>query len=333
MASDAPIRSIASRPATREEWMHVCRACDYATFFHTPYWAEIFTGTKRGRMVSAPERVEFNDGTVAIIPLVYTNYWGNRMRLYWSMPAHTFGGWISSMPLAGDHIRALIARLHAIPNLVWRENPYDPLLKDIELSHCREDFTQVIDLRSGFDAAKARSDYSHRRAVQRALEKGVSVCEAGDFELWRNYFSLYKASRERWKENDLLRNRRGYTIELFKAIFECPSEHRKLWLAQVDGKPIAGILCFYWNRHVVSWHGAGTGELFNKYRPNDLLYDHASRHAAENGYHWFDCNPSGGFKGVADFKEHIGARKMRARLVNQRSMVLRTAEFLRSMVR
>jgi Acetyltransferase (GNAT) domain len=333
MTSDVPVRIVGSRPATREEWVRVCRGCDYATFFHTPYWVDIFTGTNRRRMASASERVEFSDGTVAVIPLVYTNYMGNRMRLYWSMPAHTYGGWVSSMQLTEAHARAIVARLHAMPNLVWRENPYDPLLKGIELSCCREDFTQAIDLRYGFDAAKSRSDYAHRRAVQRALERGVSVIEAGDFDQWRKYFLLYKASLERWKEKRQLHNRSGYGLELFKAIFNCPVECRKLWLAQVNETPIAGVLCFYWNRHSVSWHGAGAGELFNKYRPNDLLYDHASRRAAENGFHWFDCNPSGGFKGVADFKEHIGATKMRTRLVNQRSGVLRTAEFLRGIVR
>jgi hypothetical protein len=332
MASVPAVTIAACRIATRDEWDQVCRECDYATFFHTSLWADIFVRANSGRMAPATERLEFCDGTVAIMPMVCQRYIGNLVRIYWSMPACTFGGWLSSMQLTDAHARAIVARLRAIPNLVWRENPYDPLLKKIELPRCREDFTQAIDLRSGFDAAKARSDYAHRRAVRKAVDNGVSIVEASNFDQWRNYFSLYQASRSRWKERDILRGR-GYSLELFKAIFECSSEYRKLWLAQINDVPIAGVLCFYWNRHAVSWHGAGSGELFNKYRPNDLLYDHASRHAAENGFNWFDCNPSGDFKGVADFKEHVGAQKILSRVVNQRSPMRRTAEFLRSIVR
>lgn len=52
------------------EWEAIWRACDYATFFHSPYWAELwerFTGNRRR---SAAERITFSDGRVAIVPLV-----------------------------------------------------------------------------------------------------------------------------------------------------------------------------------------------------------------------------------------------------------------------
>ena len=328
MTPDVPIHIVARRNVQRDEWERVCRACSYATFFHTPIWADIFAQATGGRMVPAAETIQFSDNVTAVLPLVFSKYPGNILRVYWSMPANTFGGWVSADSLTPAHAQQLVAHLKNISNLVWRENPYDPLLGSITIGHTLDDFTQAIDLRQGFAAAKALSDYSHRRAVRTAIDNGVSVAEASNFEQWESYFALYRASRERWKENNLLHGR-GYDMPLLKAIYESPADHRKLWLAQVNGAPVAGTLCFYWNRHVVSWSSAGNAGFFKKFRPNDLLIDHIVRNAADAGYDWYDCNPSAGLKGVIEFKEHSGAQKMRSRVLNNRSLLRRVAELAR----
>jgi hypothetical protein len=327
MTTGVPVNITACSAARREEWEVMCRACDYATFFHTPVWADIFARASSGRMAPAAQKVEFSDGAAAIIPLVYKRYLGSRCRVFWSMPAFTFGGWVSPAPLTTAHARLLVDRLNTMADCIWRENPYDPLLGSIEIPLAADDFTQAVDLRQGYSVAQARSDYSHRRAVRRALERGVTIVEASRVDQWRDYFSLYEASRQRWKVKGFLRSRE-YPFSLFKAVFESPAEHRKLWLAQVNGRPVAGTLCFYWNRHAVSWNSAGAADFFKDYRPNDLLADHAIRHAAEAGCDWYDCNPSGGFKGVVEFKEHVGAQKLRSRVINKRSLTRRVAEFL-----
>ncbi|MBN1130830.1 MAG: GNAT family N-acetyltransferase [Chitinispirillaceae bacterium] len=321
----------AIREASRQEWEQACRECGHATFFHTPHWAALFSASGRGRIVPAAERVEFSDGASAVMPIVYKWYLLRSLRLYWSMPAGTCGGWVSADALTEAHARLLVARLDGIRDLVWRENPYDPLLRAIELPCSADDFTQAIDLRQGLAAAEARADHAHRKAVRKAREKGVVAVEASDFGQWKSYFSLYQDSRRRWKERNLPANR-GYDRAFFDLLYRSPAEHRRLWLAQVDGTPVAGILCFYWNRHAVAWLGAGAADHFGC-RPNNLLYEHAVRHAAGAGYHWFDCNPSAGLKGVVEFKEHLGAQKLQSRVVNRRSFLRRAAESLRGIVR
>ena len=266
------------------------------------------------------------------LPMVYKWYLSKPFRVYWSMPACTFGGWVSAGRLTEGHAAALIEHFGRFRDLIWRENPYDPLLRNIAIPDAADDFTQAIDLTAGYEAAKKRSDYAHRRAVRSALERGVTVSEASNFDQWKSYFSLYEASLERWKAAGHLRSR-GYSLGLFRAIFETPADHRKLWLAQVNGKAVYGTLCFYWNRHAVSWNSAGAAEFFNEYRPNDLLQDTIIRDAAAAGYEWYDCNPSSGLKGVEEFKEHIGAQKLRSRVINKRSVLRRAGELLRGMVR
>jgi hypothetical protein len=328
MIESAQVSVIACHEAARGEWEQVCRTCGYATFFHTPLWADIFFRASDGRIVPAAEKVAFSDGATAVVPLVYRKHLSGLLRVYWSMPAGTFGGWVSADALTETHAAALIARLGRFRDLVWRENPYDPLLRNIAVPYAAEDFTQAIDLRAGYGEARKRSDYAHRRAIQRAREAGVSVVEASKFEQWMTYFSLSEKSRKRWKAKGLLRSR-GYSADLFKAIFESPAEHRKLWLALVKGEAVYGTISFYWNRYAFSWNSAGDAAYFKEYRPNDLLQDHIIRDAASAGCEWYDCNPSAGLNGVVEFKEHIGAQKKRSRIISRRSFLRRTAELAR----
>lgn len=327
MEPDAGARIVACRKATLEEWGRFEEGSDHGTFFHTHHWADIFRVSSGGRMVPVPLIARFNDGVEALIPLVCRKFFGTTVTLHWSMPACTFGGWVPSKELTEAHGRAIVSRLHTLRDLVWRENPYDPVPAGLDLSHDLDDFTQAVDLRDGIAAVEGRFDYAHRKAVRKAEKSGVSIAEASGFDEWIMYFSLYGESRRRWKTKNLLRNR-GFPIELFKAIHESPVEHRKLWLARIDGALAAGILCFYWKGHVVAWSGAGSAGFFNC-RPNNLLYEHAIRHAAAAGNSWFDCNPSGGLAGVVEFKQHLGARRLRSRVINKRSIARRMAEWVR----
>ena len=320
------------RAAQREEWERICTSCPYATFFHTPLFADIFVRADGGRTAHGAQMVHFSDGAAAIVPLVNKRFFGNLLRVSLSMPGTTFGGWVSADTLTEAHARELAAHLcEGGRNLVWRENPFDPQVGRIDLANCRDDFTQAIDLRDGFEAASARFDHAHRKAVRKALASGVSIVEASSFDEWESYFALYSASRTRWKEKGLLRSR-GYDRALLRALYESPPGHRRLWIAHVNGTAAAGILCFYWNRHAVAWLGAGAAEYF-ACRPNNLLYEYVIQNAAQAGYHWFDCNPSGGFKGVEEFKAHLGAKKLRSRIVNQRSPLWRAADWARRILR
>jgi hypothetical protein len=327
MSSSTSVRVISTGPADRREWEEACAASPCSTFYHTPWFADIFIRAGRGHAAAAV-KVEFSDGVSAIVPLVRKTNLGGLLRIHFSMPAFCYGGWVSRQDLSEAHAQSLAAWLRRFPDLVWRENPFDPLLAGIDLGQADDDFTQVVDLAGGFAAAGARFDHAHRKAVKKARAAGVTVAEASSSGQWENYFSLYQRSRDRWKGRGLLRSR-GYDAALIDAVRECPPEYRKLWIAEVKGRPAAAIICFYWKRHAAAWLGAGAAEFFDC-RPNNLLYEEAIRHAAEAQFSWFDCNPSAGLAGVAEFKAHLGAKKLRARIVNKRSTLRRFAERLRS---
>jgi lipid II:glycine glycyltransferase (peptidoglycan interpeptide bridge formation enzyme) len=91
-------------------------------------------------------------------------------------------------------------------------------------------------------------------------------------------------------------------------------------------------VCFYWNSHAVAWHGAASPEDF-RIRSNHLMYYEIMKDAAGKGIHWFDMNPSGGNRGVVEFKEHLGTVKLQSRIVVRRSGMMRLLGGVRHLVR
>jgi hypothetical protein len=216
-----------------------------------------------------------------------------------------------------------------LPGLVWRENPYDPHLPRIEIPGAVDEHSRIIDLRLGLDAIYEQTTHAHKKALRKAEREGVRVRPAESQEDWRAYFDLYLASLERWRRGGPEKRTHGrYEWGLFHAVAGRRSPHEKLWLAIHRDEIIAGILCFYWGEHMVTWHAAALAERFDV-RPNNALYWEILRDAAARGFRWFDFNPSGGYGGVVSFKDNFGGELRRARVVDRRPWPARLASRLR----
>ncbi len=273
-----PVEIKSIEPATREDWMFFCNNCAEATFFHTPMWAGLFERTRPARFVSHARIVRFADGSSACLPMVAKRHLHGLVRIACSMPADTYGGWLSLKRLSSGNERALLKYLSNFPDLILRENPFMPVR---ELPGCmcvREDFTQCLDLSGGYDSAWERAQRPHRKAVRHARKCGVEVREACDGKDWEDYFAMYAASIARWRNRGLFTGVQ-YDEPFFNEIEQLDNTRRKLFVAILDNRIVSGIICFYWQHHAVAWHGAGFDEYFSS-RPNNLLYDYAIQHAA-----------------------------------------------------
>jgi len=82
-----------------------------------------------------------------------------------------------------------------------------------------------------------------------------------------------------------------------------------LWIAEHEGRIIAGALVFYWNAIAVYWHGASLQDSFACY-PNNLLHMAIMEDAAQGGYRYYDFGASGAQQGVVKFKESFGAEQL-----------------------
>ncbi len=313
---------IKERLADRKLWLDICANDSTATFFHTPLWAECFSANH----VSCARQLVFNDGNSVILPLTYQYATKKLTKVYQSMPACTFGGWLSIDNLTEQHYKVLIDHLQKFTDLTFRENPYNLKLNSIDLKHATDDFTYSINIKQGYEAFWKHSDYSHRKAVKKAEKEGITIIASEDDSMWDAYFDIYQASIDRWKGREIFSGV-SYSKDFVKNIRSLSKEYRTLWLAQYDSKIVAGIICFYWNQHAVAWHGAGLENYFTL-RPNNLLYNTAIHDACQKGFTWFDCNPSGKIDGVIKFKKYLGAVELRSRVIVKKSLIRKITDLI-----
>ena len=345
MTSQVAIAKV--EPTSAEEWERVARSCDYATFFHTPDWIEIWHRFKGAQVVAAPRTIIFQDEKRAVLPVATNRRGKGLMTTLTSTMEGTFGGWISEDELGVPHALALAAYLLTDTggNVSWRLNPYDPFAAEIreyvraqsgsiemaasnsaKVVRCMhnwrlpllvEDETHAIDLSPGF-AALFGSQSSSVRKAKKARKAGVEVRLAETESEWREYYQVYLSSVERWGEAT------SYPWQLFAEIFGMHSSKIKLWLARLDSKVVSGALCFSSRNHVVYWHGSSLKQYF-ELRPVNLLMLEIIKHTAEQGCTWYDFNPSGQLKGVITFKESFGAKPLACPLIYVDTHIKRAA--------
>jgi hypothetical protein len=312
--------------ASRDEWIAAAKVCPYATYFHTPYWYELIAPKQRHAVLS----VRFDDGASAVLPFAKIRRFGGLLVDHFSSPGGNYGGWISESALNEEHVTVLLGILMSKKNLTFRVNPFDKSASSIASRlPISEEFTHKLDLTLGEEELYRRTSRCHKRGVRRASGEGVTVEPAASWEDWERYYRLYESSLARWRAGGPeLMTRNIYPIGLFRRVYENMSGHEILWLAQKGGEAVAGLLCFYWGRHSVSWHGAASAEFFDL-RPNNILYWEAIRDAIRKGYAIFDFNPSGGYGGVESFKDRFGAERLPAPVITVRSPLRRMIAGLR----
>lgn len=297
------------RRATNSEWDELWENCRYATYFHSRQWAENCIVGLNKKLKKSPIIFEFTDGITALLPLCYTQKYFFSTKRYLSSPAGTYGGWISRASLSYVHDELI--KNYILSNfkpIIMRVNPFKD---NAEAFVCDVvDETHAINLFIGFEGIKKVWSKGHLSGARKAKREGVTVREAQSEEDWQVYFSVYQDSLRRWGDKATSK----YTWKFFKGMHAQKSNYIKLWLAEFNGNIVAGALCFYSKKHVCYWHGAALEEYF-KVRPVNFLISEIIEKACNDGFDWFDFNPSGGHEGVKKFKQSFGAEAKIAGLI------------------
>lgn len=302
-----------------QEWDNAWEKCPFATYFQSREWAEIWSTYSHGKTKPSPRGLVFSDGVRVILPLSLARFHRGFGHRYLASPAGTFGGWLAERHLDDDHQRLTIDYLRKhIPNLVWRNNPYEPISTPISFGSAKADETYVLDLTEGFDEIYRKGSKGNTSAARKAQKAGVSVRLAETEDDWMAYFDVYQDSLRRWGD----RATNSYTWRLFSTMWNRHSSSINLWMANADGRCIAGAVCFYGGGHCVYWHGSALEKALNL-RPVNLLMYEVIRDATNRGVRWFDFNPSGGLAGVISFKRSFGAFPLSCDLITNDSWKLR----------
>ena len=316
------LRIIGERQATLEEWDRIYADCDYATYFHSREWAEIWQQYTQGDLRPDSKLISFSDGTLALLP--FSSRWVLRgvFKQYYSSPAGTFGGWLSLNNLSRHHGALLHDYILAhYKNLTWRINPYNSVEADLSVRGAKSDETNVLNLDSGFEAVFKTWTKGHISAARKARKVGVDVREAKTLQDWKVYYEIYQDSLARWGESASSR----YDWSLFQHMHDLSSPNIKLWLATHENKIVAGAVCFYAKKHVTYWHGSVLSAFF-KLRPVNLLMYEAIKNSCEHGYQWFDFNPSGGHEGARAFKKSFRGDELLCPVLNRKSIPMKLVQ-------
>ena len=289
-------------------WLEVARKCEYATFFHTPFWPQLIAETYPD-FGQATIGVELGSGVRVVLPLLEV---GRTKRVFRSLVS-TFAGCYGDLIADGvvsDEERHDIYRAACSWNterLQITGNPFAPVREKGEDFRQDEDFTQFIDLRGGYEQVWTGYRYSCQKQIRKGAGKRFRIHPASSSDDIDVYYDIYRENLEYWGQPE-----QGYPKRLFEVMFENelpePAEVT-LWLIRTQANQIVGgTLVFYWNWHAVEWHAVFRRNFF-RLGVRDYLVDHIIADACKRGLRVYDFNPSGGYEGVARFKSSLGAAR------------------------
>jgi hypothetical protein len=289
--------------AASDVWLDIARRCPYATYFHTPAWAEMMVFL-HPHLAIAAQLFELADGVPAVVPLLEYPI-GRFFRGYESTVPGVYGGPIAERLLDSDEVDSILSELVSprISNVRIIGNPHLDCFRAEPQS--ATDFVHMIDLRPGFDEIFRRFHENHRYSYRTAVRKGLSLHRAESLPDFREYFEVYQADRRRWGAGALS----DHPLRLFEEFHRRADPNAVLWLAKRDGRVIAGDLWLYWGKRNVGWHGA-LDPSFIKLNPTNFVLTEIIRDACRRGDLVFDMAASSGLPGLIRFKDSFGGERV-----------------------
>lgn len=288
-----------------DQWDRIWRQCDYATYFHSPQWAQIWGAYTNGKTSPDPKIIKFSDGKIALLPLS-KQVSLKLLKSHISSPAGNLGGWITTDKLESSHANLIINYLkNEYSNLLLYLNPFDDLVALINTRSNFSDQTYASYLSAGLETAFKKWRSEQRRKVKQAKGAGVTIRLANSAKDWNTYYEIYKDSLRRWGKNATTDYKEG----LFQELFKRQSPNIKLWLAIFEDKIIAGNIALYSKKHVAGWHAAALQKYFKTRMVNLIIYS-ILKDACENGYRWLDYGACGGHESVRSFKKEFGTTEL-----------------------
>jgi hypothetical protein len=307
-------------PAPRETWRELLSLDPFAVETQTPEWADAMVESRR--FVDASRLYEFADGRRAVLPLLRRRLVGVTVSEA-SNPLHCgVGGAVAPDGPQAEEVAAVLADLgrsrvavrsflpHPLVAGAWADawSQAEPPGGIVVARRAHS-----IDLDGGMDAASARFGKLTRRGVRHAERSGVTVECGTAGRLVDEFYDLMELATRRWAriqhEPPWLALRRLHQREprsKFRAVGRHLGDRMQIWLARVDGRPIATLLVLR-GANAYYLRGAMDEEMRN-HRANDLLHVRVLEDACAAGCRFYYLGDSGWSDNLARYKERLGGR-------------------------
>ena len=294
-------------PVPLDFWQEVAEACPWATFFHTPAWAAIFAQTFPQYAVASRGFV-MESGARAVIPFLAEEKkkFLKRETKLKSVEPGVYGGIIADQVVSPKEADEIISHILKMKDTGGRivGNPFKEFALPSQFKK-KELFTQVVDLTAGFDELWKHFSRGQKSNISQAQRKNITIRVAHSEQDIERYFAIYLQTVKRWGKKTVA----AYPRELFLNLFRNRDAHIHFYLAEKEGRSIAGIVVLAWGKNLIYWHGCSLDEALKDY-PNNLLHYAVIKWGCENGYISYDMGPSMNMEGVIRFKSSFGAEKV-----------------------
>lgn len=290
------------------EWDDLVRQDDQATFFHTSGWIDLLTSVFAGRRAiyvlgRSGERL------VAGIPLVRRSVLG--VTVLESMPYGTFGGLVlrteapEHAPSAlGDAFGAIARRAGvAAAHLVDLPGRFSDALPGFRVI---DDEIQVVRLDRSYEDVLAGFKPSARNKTRKAESEGVRVRRGTSEADFLTYHEILVECSERWGSAP------GFGRGFFSRLSEQSADLVQLWLADHEGRTIAGDLNFVLHGTIINWGNVSRNDAL-RLAPNNLLHATAMEEGVRAGCSLYNLGSSAGIEGVDAFKSSFGTERIKFR--------------------
>jgi CelD/BcsL family acetyltransferase involved in cellulose biosynthesis len=268
-----------------------------------------------------PRRVSYDDGTVMLLPLVRVRRRVGALGMALCMPLGLEG---TPLVLDGEvtpaHVHGLLDALDEIGMLQVHGGAG---ASPPATGRVTDGLTHTLDLRPGFERLWEEAFSSKNRNVCRKADRaGVEVSEESTADGAAAYYALYATTSKGWGYAEP-----PYPQRLIGALVG--SGTAELWLARLEGQPIAGALLLRGSQDLLYWSGALDRER-QAVSPTNAVLRTAIESACARGIAYFDFGASTGLTGVEKFKASFGAQPCEYRSVELRSRAYAALEGVRA---
>jgi FemAB-related protein (PEP-CTERM system-associated) len=263
-----------------------------ATFFHRAGWRRVIEKSFSHKTYYV--YVEKAGAVTGVLPLVHL-----KSRLFGSalvsIPFAVYGGPVADDPAAHDLLDAHALELANKLDVEYLEyRSREPSRPDWA---CRDDLYFTFRRAIEVDPEKNLKAIprKQRAVVRQSLEKGL---EAVVEETADTVYAVYAES---------VRNLGTpvFARKYFRNLKQEFGKDCELLAIRKDGKPVSGVLSFYFRDEVLPYYGGGTFDA-RKLGANDLMYWDLMRRAGQAGYRVFDFGRSKAGTGAFSFKKNWG---------------------------
>jgi hypothetical protein len=273
-----------------------------ATFYHSRIWARI---VKAAFPVLRDESRWLNGSARnAALPLFAWRRLGGLLTTRHSSFPFLYGGPVPRFAEGRDRMRDAADEIRrGATSLVIVSSPFssgegataDGIAREMDSTHILRLPANYEEYWDGVLTPAKRND------VRRLAKQGVAVRLGGTVDEIATIYGFYRRSFARWGGTPGF----VYPEAVYRAMVDLGEGHVRLYLAEHEGRIAGGAFVVRWNGHV-HYHAGYFDHEARSLRPNVLIQERVIQDAIADGFHDYDFLPSGGNRGVEEFKESFG---------------------------